>query len=233
LHAAIVLTVALPGWLAGKSNPFGDANPGGAIGIGVVDKIPLPHEGPKNLLANDSASEIPQQVTQPDKRSLVEEKEPPKDAIRLKGREAKKKEPRRLPSFGEIAQNQVTSTQPQQLSSNLFSQAPGSGQVGTSNTTLGTRFAGYAQQIRQLVAQQWRTGDVDARLQNPPPVIATFDLMRDGTFQNLRLLQGSGNKTLDFSVLRAIEDAGNPFPPIPPGFEKDRAKVEFTFELKR
>src|SRR5216684_1728208 len=86
LHAAIVLVVALPAWLAGKSNPFGDANAGGAIGIGVVDKIPLAHEGPKNLLANDTASEIPQQVTQPDKRSLVEEKEPPKDAIRLKGR---------------------------------------------------------------------------------------------------------------------------------------------------
>src|SRR5258708_35400518 len=188
LHVAIVLVVALPAWLAGKAKPFGEPNGGGAIGVGIVGAIPRPHEGRKNLLANDTASEIPQQVTQPDKRSLVEEKEPPKDAIRLKGRDAKKKESRRLPSFDQIAQNQVTSSQPQALSSDKFAQAPGSGQVGTSNTTLGTRFAGYAQQIRQLVAQQWRTGDVDQRRQHPPPVIATFDLMRDGTIRNLRLL---------------------------------------------
>src|SRR5216684_2717384 len=84
LHVAIVLVVALPAWLAGKSSPFGDANAGGAIGIGVVDK-----------------------------------KETPKDAIRLKGRDARKKESRRLPSFAEIAQNQVTSSQPQALKSEL------------------------------------------------------------------------------------------------------------------
>ncbi len=235
LHLAIVLVVALPAWLAGKSNPFGDTNAGGAIGIGVVDKIPLPHEGPKNLLANDSKSEIPQQVTKPEVRTKAEETR--KDAVPLlRDRKGKQREPKKLPSFGEIAQNQVTSTQRQSLSSELYSQAPGSGQIGTTaNTTLGTRFAGYAQQIRTLVAQQWRTSDVDPRLQNPPPVIAAFDLMRDGRIRSgsLRLLQRSGNSTLDFSVLRAIEDAGSPFPPIPPGFEKDYARVEFTFELKR
>jgi TonB family protein len=125
-------------------------------------------------------------------------------------------------------------TLPQALSSPMYSEAPGSGQVGTTaNTTLGSRFAGYAAQIRTLVAQQWRTSGIDQRLQNPPQVIVTFELMRNGTIRNLRLLQKSGNSALDLSVLRAIEDAAAPFPPIPPGFEKDYAKVEFTFELKR
>jgi len=231
LHGAIVVAVALPAWLAGKSNPFGDTNPGGAISIGVVGKIPLPHEGPKNLLANDSKSEVPQQITKPGDRARVEEV--PRDAVPLlKDRKGKTREPRKLPSFSEIAQNQITSTQRQALSSELYSEAPGSGQVGTGNTTLGSRFAGYAAQIRTLVAQQWRTLDVDPRLQKPPAVIAAFDLMRDGSIRNLRYVQKSGNSTLDNSVLRAIQDAA-PFPPIPPGFEKDYAKVEFTFELKR
>jgi TonB family protein len=100
------------------------------------------------------------------------------------------------------------------------------------NTTLGTRFAGYSQQIQQLIAQKWRTNDVDARIQSAPEVIATFDLMRDGSVRNLQILQRSGIQPLDYSVQRAIMEA-SPFPPIPPGFDRSSAKVEFWFELKR
>jgi TonB family protein len=91
---------------------------------------------------------------------------------------------------------------------------------------LGTRFAGYAQQIQQLVAQKWHTNDVDAHVQTAPVVIASFDLMRDGRIRNLRVVQQSGISALDYSAQRAILEA-SPFPPIPPGFERDSAKVEF------
>ncbi len=113
----------------------------------------------------------------------------------------------------------------------MFSQMPGSGRVGTgANTTLGTRFGAYAQQIQTLIAQHWNTGDVKA--QTGPLVIARFDLMKDGSIRNLALLQSSGISTLDFSVRRAIESAA-PFPPIPPGFDQGYARCEFTFELKK
>jgi outer membrane biosynthesis protein TonB len=48
----------------------------------------------------------------------------------------------------------------------------------------------------------------------------------------LQILQRSGIPTLDYSVQRAIMEA-SPFPPIPPGFDRSSAKVEFWFELKR
>ena len=90
--------------------------------------------------------------------------------------------------FKEIDQNQVFAKQAPQVSNPLFSAMPGSGRIGTgANTTLGTRFAGYAQQIQQLVAQKWHTSDVDARVQTAPIVIASFDLMRDGRIRNLRV----------------------------------------------
>jgi TonB family protein len=63
-------------------------------------------------------------------------------------------------------------------------------------------------------------------------VIADFDLMRDGSIRNLRLLQSSGISSLDFSVQRAIQDS-SPLPPIPAGFPRSYASVEFWFELKR
>jgi TonB family protein len=211
LHAAIVFAVALPAWLAGKSNPLATPTRAGAIGVGVGTRFRFPREGPKNPLANPSTSEVVQQVTKPEDRSRAEEI--PRDAVQLlRDRKGKTREPRKLPSFTTPAENQVTSTQPQALSSPMFSEAPGSGQVGTTaNTTLGSRFAGYAAQIRTLVAQQWRTSGIDQRLQNPPQVIVTFELMRNGTIRNLRLLQKSGNSALDVSVLRAIEDAAAPF----------------------
>jgi protein TonB len=135
--------------------------------------------------------------------------------------------------FKQIDENQIFAKQAPQVSNPLFSAMPGSGRIGTgANTTLGNHFPGYAQQIQQLVAQKWHTSDVDARVQTAPIVIASFDLMRDGRIRNLRVVQQSGVSALDISAQRAILDA-SPFPPIPAGFDKDSAHVEFTFELKR
>jgi TonB family protein len=142
-------------------------------------------------------------------------------------------ERQRFRPFKELDNNQVFSKQAPQVSNPLFAATPGTGRVGPGvNTTLGTRFAGYSQQIQQLIAQKWRTNDVDARIQSAPEVIATFDLMRDGSVRNLQILQRSGIQPLDYSVQRAIMEA-SPFPPIPPGFDRSSAKVEFWFELKR
>jgi TonB family protein len=85
--------------------------------------------------------------------------------------------------------------------------------------------------VQEIVAQNWRTGDIDPRIRNAPVVIATFRLMRDGSVRDLQVLQASGISALDFSVRRAIMDAR--IPPIPQGFDKDYATVEFWFELKR
>lgn len=234
LHIGILGAMLLSGWLAGRTESFGSKEAGGsAVGIEAVSSIPIPHQGPENPLANDTKSEVPQTPTKALDRTKAEK--PERDAIALKSRKAKKKPAetastrQRFRPYEQLDPNQLTSKQAPQVSSPLFSAMPGAGRIG-ANTTLGTRFAGYAAQIQQLVAQKWRTGDVEAR--TGPVVIATFDLMRDGSTRNLQLLQSSGIPSLDFSVRRAILDA-SPFPPIPPGFDRDSAKVEFTFELKR
>src|SRR5216684_2307182 len=83
LHSSIVLAFFVNGWLAGHSQSFGDPNAGGAaVGVEAVDKIPLPHQGPQNPLANDTQSEVPQTPTKPVERPKVERPEP--DAVKLK-----------------------------------------------------------------------------------------------------------------------------------------------------
>jgi TonB family protein len=236
LHVTIAGGFALYSWVESHRDTFGEKNAGGgAIGIQAVNSIPLSHSGMQNPLANDTQSQVPQQPTK--KEQAKREKESP-DAIPLKMREKKRltdvaAEKQRFRPFKELDQNQVFAKQAPQVSNPLFSAMAGSGRIGTgANTTLGTRFGGYAQQIQQMVAQKWRTSDVDASLHTAPVVIATFDLMRDGRVQNLKILQQSGIPTLDYSVQRAILEAA-PFPPIPPGFDRDSARVEFIFELKR
>jgi protein TonB len=237
LHVTVVAALALYNWMGSHGEAFGakDAG-GGAIGIQAVDAIPLQHQGMPNPVANDTQSQIPQAVAKPVEQAKKEKVS--KDAIPLKSREKKKlsdvaSERQKFRPFKELDQNQVFSKQAPQVSNPLFSAKAGSGRIGTgASTTLGTRFAGYAQQIQELVSQKWRTGDVDQNLQTAPTVIATFELMRNGSIRNFQLLQRSGNSSLDYSVQRAVLEA-SPFPPIPPEYDKDSARVEFWFELKR
>jgi len=235
LHASLFGTVLLVNWLHSSSDKFGDPNAGGAsIGVEVVDKIPIPHQGMPNPLASQSESEAPQEPAKPLDRAQKEVVPP--DAVKLNLHKDKKQQAkeesvkRRFRPFDQLEANQLASKSPQAVSSPLFSQMPGSGRVGLgANTTLGTQFGAYAQQIQRLIADNWHTNDVTAQV--APQVIASFDLMKDGSIRNLTIVQSSRIPSLDFSVRRAIE--GVTLPPLPQGYPQSTAKCEFTFELKK
>lgn len=205
----------------------------GTVAITPVQAINLPPRvGPKNPVANDTESRVPQ-APKEDPRKYVKAPEP--DAIPLKSRIPPK------PSRTETAQqkyrpepvrpNQVFSTEAPAAVTQMF-QKPGMGSVGVGeNTVLGSRFGAYASLIIQRVAEHWQTGGME-NLRMAPDVIVSFDLMRDGSAKNPQLLQRSGNSTLDYSTLRAVTEAA-PFPPLPPDYSGNVAKVELRFQLKR
>lgn len=235
LHACLLGSFFLPALFHFDTVKFGDPNAGGAsVGVEVVNKIPLPHSGMQNPLASKSESEAPQAKAKPlqhEQKEVV-----PPDAIKLNLHKEKKQSAkeestkRRFRNFEELETNQLTSKKEQAVSSPLFSQLPGSGRVGMgANTTLGTQYGAYAAQIQDLIARNWHTNDVTA--QAAPPVVASFDLMKDGSIRNLTIVQGSRIPTLDASVRRAIE--GVTLPPLPLGYPGSTAKCEFTFELKK
>jgi outer membrane biosynthesis protein TonB len=234
LHVAVFGGLTVFAWMNQRESMGAPDAGGAAVGVETVKSLPLIHNGPANPVANDSTSDIP---PPPPKKEAVKEPDIPKDAVRLKGRTPKKamattSKPR-FRSFDELEPNQLTSSQPQAVSNQAFSAMPGAGRVGTGvNTTLGKRFPAYAAQIQQIIAQKWRTTDVDPAIKTAPPVVATFEISRDGSVRAVALLDKSGISSLDFSVQRAILDS-NPFPPLPQGFDKDSAKVELWFELKR
>jgi len=235
LHGSLVGVVVLVNWLQTTRFKLGEQNAGGvSVGVEVVDKIPLPHSGMTNPLAAQTEQEAPQAPAKPIERAQKEVAPP--DAVKINLHKDKKQtakeesSKRRYRPFEQLDSNQLQSKTPQSVSNPMYSQMPGSGRVGLgANTTLGSQFGAYAAQIQELISRNWRTNDVTAQI--APPVIASFDLMKDGSVRNLTIVQSSRISSLDFSVRRAIE--GVTLPPLPPGFPHDSAKCEFTFELKK
>jgi protein TonB len=239
LHVGIAGALAVYAYLYGHREALGDPNAGGAsVGIEAVKSIPLPHSGPENPVAHDTQSQVPQEPAKQERAK--QEPPPPKNAVELKSKTAKQlrakvetQPQRHFKSFEDLDPNKIRSQQAPAVSSPLFSDVAGAGRIGAGmNTTLGTRFGAYAQQIRDLVARKWHPGDVDASVRSAPQVVATFELMRDGSIGKPAIVQASGIRALDFSVERAILEA-SPFPPFPPGLEEKSTTVTFTFELKR
>jgi len=236
LAALIVQGVVVnrPRELWGNPNSLG----GGSVGITPVSQIPLPSRGgPVNPLANDTESSIPEPPAAK-KQTAKRAAEPNPAAIAIKGRGKTKQlaRPAARPVAKNLppndAPNQLYSSTGRALSSPMVAQT-GSGGVGLGpGDALGTRFGAYRSLLEQRVAQRWRTADVDPRLRTAPPVIVTFLIRRDGSTRNVRLEQSSGDKTLDYSAERAVYEA-SPFPPLPPGFERNEARIEFWFQLKR
>jgi TonB family protein len=244
LIVSLALHVALFGTIAvmtiaevGKKQPWGDPNSmgGGAFSVSAVKSIPLPgRTGPVNRVASDTESQIPEPVTKETKKAAKDDP----DAIGLKSKKQPKKE--RTERYAsnrkdqrEYEPNQVYSRGGQAAASPLYGMAPGSGGVGVgSGAPFGTMCGGYAMLVRDRVAAQWRTEQVDGRIRVLPPAIVTFELMRNGQVGKTRISQSSGNVTLDYSAQRAVMQAG-PFQPIPPNCPGNPAVVEFWFELKR
>jgi TonB family protein len=209
---------------------------GGSVGITAVSQIPLPaRSGEKNPLANDTESRVPQMPeAKPKPQPKAAVPKPDMSAIPLPGaatRPAPRYQGRYLPNGARP--NQLYSNSGQALSSPMFNAQTGTGGVGVGpGSAFGERFGAYRDLLEQRVAQKWRTDDVDPRLQTAPPVIITFEILRDGSIRNVRIESSSGNRALDLSAQRAIYEAA-PFAPLPREYERNSAQTEIWFQLKR
>jgi TonB family protein len=239
LHLGIAGFIALwsTGLLGNKIERWGDPKSlgGGAVAITPVNAIPLPQrEGIINRVANDTESQIPVQP-KPEPRKPPAPKPPDPDAIALKSKNTKtnprQTAPQKYTSVPEPKPNQVYSRTGQALTSPMFSQAPGGGGVGSGSTSpFGNRFGWYEALLRERVARNWNSQELDARIRNR--VAVTFEIARNGSIRNVRVTQSSGNFAMDQSAQRAILQS-NPLPELPREFERDTATIEFWFSLQQ
>lgn len=239
-HAAMVgLVVGWAWWLDTRVESFGDDSAVGGVTVVATDGIPvMQRRGPENPVANDTDSQVPEE------RRKTREREDDPDAVAL-DRMPKKKKPKLTEFEKRILENQkkiaeqdlkpaqVYSTTGAAAVSPLFSQSTSGagGMVGTGNP-FGHRFGFYAQLITQRISQKWRTQDVDPRVQSANICSVGFEIRRDGSTRDVKVIQSSGNYEVDRSAERAVTEA-SPFPPLPDGFERNSARVQINFQFKR
>ena len=245
-HVSIALVIVGFSWSGlGQRMQWGDPTGGGfgSVAVNPVASIPLPSRpGPQNPLASDTPSQVPTPPPKP--KAQPKAKAPDPKAIPLKMPNAKKQpaepaEPvsspaNKLRETQQYRPNQVYSTAGQAANSPMFN-LPGGGGVGVgTNSPFGTQFGAYATLLRDQVARNWKTADLDPRLQTAPPLALVFTIRRDGSLVggSVKMSQSSGNRALDISAQRAVFDAA-PFQGLPSQYNGSEATLELRFELRR
>lgn len=233
VHAAVIGLLFF-GWYWAKrsTETLGDVHPAGgaAYAVSPVHNIPIPQrQAPQNPVAHDTESTVP---TAPTKQE-TEKKLADKNAFEIaekKRRQAERPHPKQ--QYTEPApRNQVYSRTPQAVSNPMYGVQSGAGQVGIGpNSPLGNRLGWYAELVRQRIAEKWQTNGLDARSQARPAIVS-FYIMRDGSVRTPKIVQSSGNPSIDNTALRAVYDA-NPLPSLPPQINESYISAQFTFNLR-
>ena len=233
LHGLIVAAAALYAVGGGtRYEKWGDPKSlgGGAVGITPVSSIPLPaRQGRINPVANDTESQVPAAPAKPKPAPRTPTPDP--KAIALKGRSQKPSPEASTQRYNPQSRpNQVFSQSGAAAVSPMYS-VSGSGEVGSGmGSVFGNRFGSYMQILRDKIARNWRSQDLDARIQNA--VVVGFEIQRDGSLKSVRILQSSGNYALDQSAQRAVM-ASAPFNPLPGAYEYGSVNIDLTFRLRR
>jgi protein TonB len=239
LHAMIFGVAAFWGfWNWGPQQRWGDpnANPGAGFAVTPVDRIPLPYRTARpNPKADDSEFDVDR--AEPKDRDRDRQEKKAKDAIELNTDQTDRKEQKstsryKYRSSEELRRESLKSTVGKAASNPMYGSV-GAGGVGVgTGTPFGSMFGWYADLLRRRISEKWRTSDVDPVIRTSRPAVVAFDIYRDGSVRNIKVVQSSGIPTLDYSARRAVMEAA-PLPELPREFARESANVEFTFQLQR
>jgi TonB family protein len=95
--------------------------------------------------------------------------------------------------------------------------------------TRGVNFGPYLARVVYIVRRNWYAVIPEsARLGEKGRVALVFEIIKDGSVPQLRLLASSGSSALDQAALASIR-ASNPFPPLPEQFTGNHLVLEFIY----
>jgi len=98
------------------------------------------------------------------------------------------------------------------------SQLGSSGPMGILTDTMGVDFKSYLSRVLHNVPQNWCSHIPESASFKKGWVTIDFFILKDGTVQGLRVIDSSGDVTLDRPAYGSITGS-NPFPPLPSEFK--------------
>ena len=240
-HGALL--AASVGW--GILNPtidLGSPDAAGGGGIVSISSVPINVErsDTPNPVANPSQHDVPappefRRSTEVPQPAPAAEEAPEAPAPAPKRREAEQQQERAVGqrSAGEAKANELRSSQGAALRSDLYRATPGStmGFGGKQGGPFGKRFGWYAQILQRAIGEQWRRSLGQVAGGSPRPVVTTFIIQKSGRLTQVAISESSGNRSLDYSAIRAISNA-SPVRPLPAGLGRRSIVIEMHFRLE-
>jgi periplasmic protein TonB len=110
--------------------------------------------------------------------------------------------------------------------------SPGVSTVGQGGGDFGARYPWYVDAVRNRVRQAWDQTTIDpaVRAARRAHAVVTFRIGSNGTVSNIRLSQNSGNSSMDYSALRALQNIDS-FRALPNDYMGSYVDVTFDFDL--
>jgi len=238
LHVGIaggIVAYAMFGPGRGSSN-WGTGGGGDAMGVTLVNTIPLPANPTQtqNILANESKGltqslpkpeeKEPEAIPIPDKNTKVKPK--PKTSATQRKPEPPVEEANNVVPFGEGG--------PVSGPYGVFNAGGAKGGFGFTGGggDFGSRFAYYVRIVQQKVSQNWLKYEVDPGITEARRVYLIFDITRSGEPTNVQIEQSSGVPSLDRSATQALQRIDT-FGPLPGDYSGSKVSVEFWFDYKK
>jgi periplasmic protein TonB len=239
LHAGLLTLLAFSQYYSNRGDSWG--GPGGAISVGLVGSVPgvpmpRPEVETENRVVDESKglykSEPEPKVQPPPDATPIqkfERNKPPKYNTRpSKVLENSTRPPENAVPYGGGGAPTVPYTS---LSLGAGTQG-GLGFSGVGGGNFGARYSWYVEAVQRRISGSWLQASVDPGIRFAPRVVATFDILRDGTVTNIQIAKSSGNSSVDTSAVRAIRDS-SPLQALPNDYSGSRVGVEFWFDFKR
>jgi len=117
-----------------------------------------------------------------------------------------------------------------------YTQNPGASSgvatIGQGGGDFGARYPWYVDAVRNRVRQTWDQTTIDAavRATRRAHAVVTFRISTNGTISNIRMSQSSGNSSMDYSALRALQSIDS-FRALPNDYMGSYVDVTFDFDL--
>lgn len=108
----------------------------------------------------------------------------------------------------------------------------GTGNLEFGDGAFGNQYGTYVRAMRQRISENWLQSMVNASVPAGRRVTLTFDILRSGQIDTLRIAESSGDPSLDQSAERAIQRS-NPLAALPTSYGGPRVSVRFWFEYVR
>lgn len=235
-HAGLLVVILAWGFFSPAPFQFGDADgaDGGAFKVTPVDGIPLNvPTAPRNPVANDVQHQVP---AAPERQTPAPEapvEEP--DAVPIEQAvQRRPPAPAVQKSAPKQQENEIRSTTGAQASSEIFTGTPSEAGAGvglSGSNPFGQGFAWYSAALQRAVGESWRQTLGQASGNAARSTTVRFTIMRNGAIQDIRVLESSGNRSVDYTAQRAVLGI-TPFRPLPPGLGRSSIVVDYYFQLQ-